>query len=145
LAFSLSVRANARFERACKDRQIQLLSDVDDTIKASGSNFIAGIDTRWPGGSLYAGLGFFYLELSRGPKESLNPLSPGIVSARPKQFGGAFPDFESELLIAAKKTAGISEEWARVKVILPGEVDDNFHLHKKKIVLLNTRERNSNT
>jgi hypothetical protein len=123
---------NARFERVCKNKEIQVLSDVDDTLKASGTNFVAGVDTRWPGGSLYAGLGYFYLELSRGPKETLNPLTPGVVSARPEQLAGSFPDVEKEFLLAAEGTKGISAEWAKIKVILPGEVDDNLHLHSAK-------------
>jgi len=121
-----------RFRSACKNKQIQVLSDVDDTMKAAGPNFVAGCDTRWPPGSIYAGMSAFYLELSRGPKFSNIPTAIGIVSARPEQLAAAFPDLEYEFAQAAAVTGIDANVWGKVRITLPGKFRDNAHLHTHK-------------
>jgi len=96
-------------------------------MKAAGPNFVAGCDTRWPPGSLYAGLGQFYVELARGTNELNEFEGIGIVSARPEQLAQAFPELEAEFLKAAEKI-GV-KAWGKIKKILPGLIEDNLHLH----------------
>jgi len=114
-----------------KIKKFKIFSDVDDTIKAAGTNIVAGCDTRWTKGSLYAGMPQFYLELSRGKDEIETPEDIGIVSARPAALGNKFPDIEKELHAAAKNSS-LDEKWGKIKKILPGEIDDNFHVHTEK-------------
>jgi len=114
-----------------KKKKVEVFSDVDDTIKAAGTNFVAGCDTRWPGGSIYAGMPQFYLELSRGVKEIEDPINIGIVSARPEKLGNKFPDVEKELH-AASKNSNLVENWGDIKKILPGQIEDNLHIHAEK-------------
>jgi len=123
----------ARFKAACtKGKFIQVLSDVDDTMKAAGTNFVAGCDTRWPASSIYAGMPAFYMELSRGPNEFVTPSGIGIVSARPEQLAAAFPDLEYEFAQAASIVGVDATVWGKVKVTLPGKFRDNAHLHTHK-------------
>jgi len=124
--------APARYRSACKGKNIQVLSDVDDTMKAAGTNFVAGCDTRWPSGSIYAGMPAFFLELSRGPSEHGSPTAIGIVSARPEQLASAFPDLEYEFAQAATITGVDAKVWGKVRVTLPGQFRDNAHLHTRK-------------
>jgi len=121
-----------RFKRLCTGKKIQVLSDVDDTMKAAGTNFVAGCDTRWPGSSIYAGLATFYLELSRGPQEDSDPVGIGIVSARPEQLAAAFPDLEYEFATAAALIGVDANIWGKIRVTLPGKFEDNAHIHTVK-------------
>jgi hypothetical protein len=121
-----------RFKSACTGKKIQVLSDVDDTMKAAGTNFVAGCDTRWPGSSIYAGLAAFYLELSRGPEEDNSPIGIGIVSARPEQLAAAFPDLEYEFATAAALIGVDAQIWGKIRVTLPGKFEDNAHIHTIK-------------
>lgn len=121
-----------RFQKACKNKKIQVLSDVDDTMKAAGTNFVAGCDTRWPSSSIYSGLATFYLELSRGPQKDSNPSGIGIVSARPEQLASAFPDLEYEFATAASLIGVDAQIWGKIRVTLPGKFEDNAHIHTVK-------------
>jgi hypothetical protein len=134
LLFSLQIhskKSTARYSEGCKDKKVQIFSDVDDTIKAAGTNFVAGCDGRWLGGSIYAGMPQFYLELGRTKREISDPENIGIVSARPERLGNKFPDIEKELNAASKNTS-LDEKWGKIKKILPGEIDDNLHVHTDK-------------
>jgi len=134
LIFSIQINSKTpsqRYQDACNDKKVEVFSDVDDTIKAAGTNFVAGCDTRWPGGSIYAGMPQFYLELSRGKEEIQDPINIGIVSARPEKLGNKFPDVEKELH-AASKNSNLAENWGDVKKILPGQIEDNLHIHAEK-------------
>jgi len=73
----------------------------------------------------------FYLELSRGKDEISDPENIGIVSARPEKLGNKFPDVEKELHAAAKNTS-LDETWGKIKKILPGQIEDNLHVHTDK-------------
>jgi hypothetical protein len=44
----------------------KILSDVDDTLFASGGKFPAGVDKRYPGHTVYPGVIEFYKELDLG-------------------------------------------------------------------------------
>jgi hypothetical protein len=101
-------------------------------MKAAGTNFVAGCDTRWPASSIYAGLATFYLELSRGPQEDNNPVGIGIVSARPEQLASAFPDLEYEFATAAALAGVDAQIWGKIRVTLPEKFEDNAHLHTVK-------------
>jgi len=134
LIFSIQINSKTpsqRYQDACNEKKVEVFSDVDDTIKAAGTNFVAGCDTRWPGGSIYAGMPQFYLELSRGVKEIEDPINIGIVSARPEKLGNKFPDVEKELH-AASKNSNLVENWGDIKKILPGQIEDNLHIHAEK-------------
>jgi len=93
---------------------------------------VAGCDTSWPAGSIYAGMPTLYLELSRGPNQDKNPPGIGIVSARPEQLASAFPDLEYEFSSAADIVGIDAKLWGKIRVTLPGKFEDNAHLHTLK-------------
>jgi len=137
LIFSIQINSKTpsqRYQDACNEKKVEVFSDVDDTIKAAGTNFVAGCDTRWPGGSIYAGMPQFYLELSRGVKEIEDPINIGIVSARPEKLGNKFPDVEKELH-AASKNSNLVENW--------GDIKKKYYLVKLKIIYIFMQKNDS--
>jgi len=64
---------------------VQVFSDVDDTFFASAGSHggLAGCDKEYGKKVIYPGYTQFVLELSRGPKNALSVLRPGLLSARP--------------------------------------------------------------
>eukprot|EP00466_Bigelowiella_natans_P008148 jgi/Bigna1/134755/aug1.26_g9463 len=74
------------------EHAIQVMSDIDDTVKSSGGAKIAdvylgGIDTRYPRGDFYPGVFQFGAELSKAGLQSDTSAVPlAILTARAKEF-----------------------------------------------------------
>jgi hypothetical protein len=103
---------------------IQVVSDVDDTLKSSGGINIAGvalggIDVQYERGSYYPGVAEFMLQLSLGPTTTSlsNPPHPAkvaILTARAEEFKAALelkPDNPLAVLFrkTGEESAGVSE------------------------------------
>lgn len=79
-----------------KNPYIQVISDVDDTLKSSGGVNIAGvalggIDVQYERGCYYPGVAEFMLQLSLGffPSERFQPAKVAILTARAEEFKAA--------------------------------------------------------
>jgi hypothetical protein len=77
-----------------QDPCIQVISDVDDTLKSSGGVNIAGvalggIDVQYERGCYYPGVAAFMLQLSLGPSERSHPAKVAILTARAEEFKAA--------------------------------------------------------
>lgn len=74
---------------------LQVISDVDDTLKSSGGINVAGIalggiDTQYGRGDFYPGVFQFMLELSRnGISPEISPPKVAILTARAEEFKAA--------------------------------------------------------
>jgi len=104
-ALSLSTAEPAR----CKF--LQVISDVDDTLKSSGGIKAAGvplggIDTQYERGDFYPGVFEFMFQLSMFPlKEGDLPAKVAVLTARAEEFKAALElKDSSKLAVAFKKT-----------------------------------------
>eukprot|EP01083_Nonionella_stella_P052652 139623_1 len=95
---------------------VQVISDVDDTLKSSGGVNVGGIalggvDVQYARGSFYPGVFQFLLELSLARIDTANPLETttppqvAILTARAEEFKAALElTPESSLGVAFRKT-----------------------------------------
>ena len=99
---------------------IQVISDVDDTLKSSGGINIAGValggvDVQYERGCYYPGVAEFMLQLSLGPSSSerSHPAKVAILTARAEEFKAALelkPDNPLAVLFRQTgESAGISD------------------------------------
>lgn len=99
---------------------IQVISDVDDTLKSSGGVNIAGvalggIDVQYERGRYYPGVAEFMLQLSLGPfpSERSHPAKVAILTARAEEFKAALelkPDNPLAVLFRETgRNAGITD------------------------------------
>jgi len=129
---------NARYQSVCQHRKVQVLSDIDDTMTASGDKDIAGVDSRWQFEDAYAGFAQFYLELSLGATGKDVPEGMAIVSARPKELGSDFSAVKAELRETTERPFNqqlhIPADWSQLPPhkVLSGHLLDNIHIHKSK-------------
>jgi len=92
---------------------LQVISDVDDTLKSSGGIKAAGvplggIDTQYERGDFYPGVFEFMFQLSMFPlKEGDLPAKVAVLTARAEEFKAALElKDSSKLAVAFKKTGG---------------------------------------
>ena len=78
----------------CADLPVQIMLDVDDTIKSSGGGSpnasafqrLAGCDSNFIHGAMYPGAAQFVRALARKAEDRRKLLQPALMSARPEEF-----------------------------------------------------------
>lgn len=130
---------------------IQVISDVDDTLKSSGGVNVAGvalggIDVQYERGDFYPGVAEFMLELSRHRSDGSVTNTPpkiAILTARAEEFKVALELKETSKLAVAFRSAGERlgiKEWG-LGPVLYGSVAEWIVQEKKGLRKFNNFER----
>ncbi|GAB5030198.1 Hypothetical protein NocV09_00203300 [Nannochloropsis oceanica] len=128
---SISV-AGPTTEGKCSGRILQVITDIDDTVKSSGGLrllgvALGGIDTQYKRGQYYPGAFQFALELSRfGVPEGRDPARVAVLTARAREFKFALELKPSHKVCRTYAAAGVDngvDGWG-VGTVLYGSVKE---------------------
>jgi hypothetical protein len=118
--------ADGAAPRVVGDPRLQVVVDIDDTLKSSGGLTLAGIplggvDTQYARGSFYPGVFRFLLALSKhGLPDGAAPLNVAVLTARAQELKWALQLKPSDPLCQALAGCGVNEghpAWGFEKVM----------------------------
>ncbi|GMH74122.1 hypothetical protein TrST_g14333 [Triparma strigata] len=96
---------------------LQVLTDIDDTLKSSGGLKVAdvalgGVDAQYPRGTVYPGVFPFILELSLHPLSRTSsvqtPMNPAVLTARAEEFKAALEIKPTSAICLKAESEGLS-------------------------------------
>jgi hypothetical protein len=92
--------------------RLQVVTDIDDTIKSSGGLevggiFLGGVDTAYTRGATYPGVFQFGLELATGRTGSARTPAPiAVLTARAREFQAALEIKQTDKICVGFRSAG---------------------------------------
>lgn len=112
-AFQLSLRAlpQPAVRAHVVLRLVQVVSDIDDTIKSSGGVELGGIalggvDTSYTRGSVYPGVFSFYAEIASHAASTGPPADVAVLTARAREFRAFLEIKQTDKLCVGFRRAG---------------------------------------